>query len=277
MIERPLRKGVPVQAGDLILQLDPTAQNLKVQQAQAELERLQAVYTERKNGSRAEQIAAAQARVRQLKAEEQLAQQQLNRQLSLRNRRLNTEAELDNAVAELKSRTENLANARQVLLELENGSRAEVLSQADAAVKAQAMLLAQEEKKLADLRIVAPVTGFLEDLPYQQGERIPQGSIAAIMLADEAPYARVYLPEPYLSQMKVGQKVQVRVDGFAKLIDGTIRRISRDPSFTPHYSLQQGERARLVFLTEVDLPDARDLPTGLPVQLLLQQPANNEE
>ncbi|WP_337879888.1 HlyD family efflux transporter periplasmic adaptor subunit [Rheinheimera sp.] len=269
VVQSPVSKGSLVQQGDLLLQLDDSSQKYRVAQAQAELRRLEAVLLERQNGNREEQIAAAAATVQRLQAEQQLAQQQLARQRQLRSQKLNSQADLDNAVAAHKAATAAVRSAREQWQELQHGSRSEVLLQAEAAVQAQQMVLAQEQKKLADLSIVATRRGLLEDLPYKLGERIPQGAVAAILSADEAPYARVYLPEPYLAKVQLSSVVQVQVDGLSAPLVGKVRKIASEASFTPHYALQQKDRARLVFLTEIDLTGAEKLPSGLPVQLVL--------
>ncbi len=78
------------------------------------------------------------------------------------------------------------------------------------------------------------------------------------------------MPEPHRVQIKQGTKLQVRIDGLDKLIEGTVRWISSEPSFTPYYALNQTERARLMYVAEVQLPDsASDLPNGVPAQVLL--------
>ena len=58
-------EGVVVTAGQPLLQLDATAQRLKVAKAQAEVQRAQAAFALLQQGSRSEQIASARARSRQ--------------------------------------------------------------------------------------------------------------------------------------------------------------------------------------------------------------------
>lgn len=264
-------KGQSVLAGQLLLQLDSQSQLLKVSQQQAEVRRWQALLAEQRNGSRPEQLAGAEAEVRRLTAAVLLARQQLKRQQQLRGRGLSSQAELDNASAQLKNNVAALAVAEQQQLQLQHGSRAEVLQQGEAALEVQQQLLAQEQKKLQDLSITASRSGLLEDLPYYAGERVMQGASLAIIAADSAPFARVYLPQAYLTQFQLGAAVQVRVEGRPEPLHGRIRYIAPTASFTPYYGLQQSERARLMFLTEIELTDAAQLPTGIAVQLLTGQ------
>jgi HlyD family secretion protein len=50
----------------------------------------------------------------------------------------------------------------------------------------------------------------------------------------------------------------------------TIRHIRPQPAFTPFYALNERDRARLMYLTELTLPDSyADLPTGMNVEVML--------
>jgi HlyD family secretion protein len=70
--------------------------------------------------------------------------------------------------------------------------------------------------------------------------------------------------------VKVGDELVVRVDGLEKTITGRLRWIASEPAFTPYYALNQEERARLMYLAEVQLPDSEaHLPNGVPAQVEL--------
>jgi len=51
-----------------------------------------------------------------------------------------------------------------------------------------------------------------------------------------------------------------------------VRFIASDAEFTPYYSLTAADRSRLSFLAEVvfDDAEARDLPSGVPVDVTLE-------
>jgi HlyD family secretion protein len=68
--------------------------------------------------------------------------------------------------------------------------------------------------------------------------------------------------------------VHVRVDGSERDYAGVARFISSNAQFTPYYALTQDDRSRLSFLAEIDLPEseATFLPTGIPVQVTMDQP-----
>lgn len=155
-------------------------------------------------------------------------------------------------------------------MQLTKGTREEDLRAAEAALNAAIATLANENKRLADLTIVATRDGILDNLPWNLGERVTIGSPLAIVLAGKAPFARIYVPEPYRVKLKAGIKLVVHVDGLKKSITGHLRWIASEPAFTPYYALNQEERSRLMYLAEVQLPDSEaDLPSGIPVQVEL--------
>jgi HlyD family secretion protein len=87
-----------------------------------------------------------------------------------------------------------------------------------------------------------------------------------VMLAGDAPYARVYVPETMRAGVKVGSRAQVHVEGSSHVWPGTVRMIRSDPTFTPYYALTGQDASRLSYLAEVQLPaEARELPAGLPL------------
>ena len=140
----------------------------------------------------------------------------------------------------------------------------------EAHLAAMQSALTSENKKLADLTVVATRDGLLDNLPWNLGERVTLGSPLAIVLAGAAPYARIYVPEPYRVNITVGDSLVIHVDGLEQTITGKVRWIATEPAFSPYYALNQEERARLMYLAEVQLSDSyAELPNGIPVQVEL--------
>ena len=86
-------------------------------------------------------------------------------------------------------------------------------SRPQAAVARSRAALAELETTAARYVVRAPRAGLVEALPYKLGERPPAGAPVAVLLADGAPYARVYVPEPLRAAYRPGAKVTLRVDG----------------------------------------------------------------
>jgi HlyD family secretion protein len=270
ILAEPVPEGTQVKAGALLVQLDDTHQQAVVAGARAQLAQATARREELRNGARAEDIAAASARVSGTRATLVEAAANQQRMQSLLQQKLAAQATLDTATANRDAAQAALQSAQEQLLLLTNGTRQEQLDQADAAVQAADAQLAVERKRLSDLSIVATRDAFLDNLPWHVGERVSLGSTIALLLANTAPYARVYVPEPWRAKLQVGDRKPVRIDGIDKPLTGRLRWISSDPAFTPYFALNAHDRARLVYLAEFDLEGGEALPTGMPAQVLLE-------
>jgi HlyD family secretion protein len=260
-----------VTAGTLLVQLDDTRQQARVARARAEVAQAKARLEELRNGARAEDIAAASARVAGARATVVETAANYTRAKKLLQQELAAQATVDTALAHRDAAEATLQSAQEELLRLTNGTRPEQLDQAAAAVQAAKAQLALEQQQLSDLSVVATRDAYLDSLPWHVGERVTLGATVAVLLADAAPYARVYVPEPWRARLQVGDRRQVRVDGIEQPLVGTLRWIATEPAFTPYYALNATDRARLVYLAEFDLEGAQALPTGVPAQVLLDQ------
>jgi len=270
LVELPVPQGTFVKKGTVLAQLDPAEQQAIVAEAKAEVQKAKANLVKLENGARAEEIAKARATVAGAKAELEDAAASFKRYNDLTGRGTTSQAQLDSAKAARDAADATLKSAEEELKELLAGTRQEDLDIAKAELAAATASLETQEKILADLTITASRDGTLDNLPWNLGERVTIGSPVVVLLAGDAPFARVYVPEPHRVKVKQGDNLEVRVDGLDEPIQGTVRWISSEASFTPYYALNQTERARLMYVAEVQLPEsARDLPNGVPAQVVL--------
>jgi len=269
ILEEPVPEGTKVTAGTLLVQLDDRRQQAVVARAQAQVARAQARLEELRNGARPEDIAGASARVSGARAAVIEAQASYLRTKQLLQQKLAAQATLDQALAKRDAAEAGQQSAQEELLRLTNGTRKEQLDQGAAAVQAATAQLALEQRNLADLGIVATRDAYLDSLPWHVGARVVQGATVAVLLANDAPYARVYVPEPWRARLHVGDRKRVTVDGIEQSLTGRLRWIAIDPAFTPYYALNASDRARLVYMAEFDLEGGEELPTGVPAQVLL--------
>jgi HlyD family secretion protein len=142
--------------------------------------------------------------------------------------------------------------------------------------EAEASLQAARKRR-RDLDLRAPVAGVLDQLPFERGERVPAGAVVAVLLADEAPWVRVFVPETRVAQVHPGLAARVEVDGVDRPLQGRVFEVAREPEFTPHYALTERDRVHLVYETRVRILDAPpNLRPGLPARVLLEAPASKE-
>jgi HlyD family secretion protein len=181
--------------------------------------------------------------------------------------KLVAQAEVDRTRAASDSADAQVLAASAALQELERGTRREQIAQGEAATQAATAQTAAQRVLFDKLTLVAPRDGVIDNLPYRLGDQPPVGAPLVIMLAGDAPHARIHVPEALRASVKVGQAAQVRVAGNDKVWPGTVRMIRSDPTFTPYYALTGQDVSRLSYLAEIQLTtEARDLPAGLPLQ-----------
>jgi HlyD family secretion protein len=270
VVDLPIPQGQRVQKGDVLVQLDNRLQLALTAKASANVAEAQANLEKLRNGARVEDVAAASAKLEGAKAALLESEIGYKRNKNLVEQGLISQATLDQALAAKDANIASVQAAKEELLKLTNGTRPEDLLIGKAHLAAMEAVLANETKKLSDLTIVATRDGILDNLPWNLGERVTQGSPLAVVLAGVAPYARIYVPEPYRIHIATGDTLQVKVDGLTQSIAGKVRWISSDPAFTPYYALNQEERARLMYLAEVQLPDEyAHLPNGVGAQVEL--------
>jgi HlyD family secretion protein len=268
----PVAEGSQVAAGTLLVQLDPRRQQAALDNAQAELIKANARFDELRNGARVEDIDAARAELNGAKASLTSAERTYLRALQLREKHVNSQADLDQAEAARDSAAAQVEASREQLLALTNGTREETLAQAQADVNAAKAQHQLAQLTLDELSVRATRAGYLDSLPWNLGERVSAGTPVAILLADAAPYARVYIPEPVRATLNTGDTLWITADGVAQGYSGTLRWVARDPAFSPYYALNKSDRSRLVYLAEIDLANAEQLPTGMPVQVYRNAP-----
>lgn len=269
---QPVREGDRVKAGQVLLTLDSRSARAEVDRRQAELAQAEARLAELLKGARSEALGRARAALAGAEAALREAELRYGRTERLLKTQVLTVADFDAARAARDGARASREQAAQSLNELENGTRSEQIDQARAAVAAAGAALTQARKALADLTLSAARDARVELLPWRVGDRVAAGSQLVGLLAEDAPYVRVYLPAPYLTRLAPGSRVQIRVDGRADPIPGLVRTIRSEPAFTPYYALNERDRARLMYLTDIDIEGGAELPAGLALEVILEEP-----
>ena len=262
-----VREGEVVAAGAPLLQLELTRSAAQAEAATALARQSRDALAEMQAGARSEQVAQARATLASAQAQAAEARASLGRLRPLAARQLVAKSDLDRAVAAAGSADGQVRAAQAVLDELLHGTRPERIAQGEAALAAAQAQATVQAASLGKLEVRAPRAGRVDSLPYRLGDQAPVGAPLAILLVGEAPYARVYVPEPLRAGVKPGQAARVFVDGREGSIAGHVRMVRSEPSFTPYYALSGDDAARLSYLAEVVLDAPVDLPAGVPVRV----------
>src|SRR5712691_2368748 len=119
--------------------------------------------------------------------------------------------------------------------------------------------LADIDAQLAEMQVKAPSDCVLEVLSVKIGDVLPANREVATLLLPQHLWVRVYVPEPWLGLIKVGEHVRVRVDSFPdKDFDGTVEQVNRQAEFTPRNVQTVEDRIRQVFGVKIRLPNNDD-------------------
>ena len=259
--------GQVLNAGDLILEQDPARLETRLAQQVALRDQSAARLAELKRGPRTETIREARAQLESAKASAVNAKANLARAKEVFEKNLSDQQTLDLATTRWKTTVAAEKASRQALERLLNGTTIEELQQAEAALEASQAIVSSLQLDLQRLKTYAPVNGMLDKRLYQVGERPQMGATIAMMLDSSRTYARIYVPEPLRTSVQPGQRLTVRIDGVNDSLQGTVRWVSADASFTPYFALTEHDRSRLSYLAEVDVPDAAELPSGVPLEV----------
>ena len=273
IIEIAVREGQRVEAGARILSLEPSRGNAQLAAVEADVARQRQVLAELRNGARSEDIDQLRANLAAAQAQARDARAYAARLQPLGSRQLVAAAEVDRARAAAASADAQATAARAALAELESGVRPEQIAQAEAALAAAEAQLRAQSVTTGKLDVVAPRAGRVDSLPYRLGDEPSPGAPLAVMLVGDAPYARVYVPEPLRAGVEVGDVATVRVGARGeRSYRGRVRMVRSEPTFTPYYALTGKDAARLSYLAEVELEGegVADLPAGLPLRVEFQ-------
>lgn len=131
--------------------------------------------------------------------------------------------------------------------------------------------VAQIEERLRKSRVINPENGTVLATFVHAGEIVQPGQPLYRIANLESLTLRAYITEEQLHAVKLGQQVQVNVDGGdGKLIPlpGKVQWISAKAEFTPTPVQTRDERADLVYAVKIAVPNPRGLlKIGMPADL----------
>ncbi len=206
-----------VKAGDVIAELDPADQRVKVEQIQAQIASAeqQVLQADATIAQVRAQASGAQAQVAQSQAQLQRTRQDADRYGQLYNTQMKavSKAELDAANAARAGATADLAARRDNALAAQAqitaaGSGREVLK---AQVKVLQTQLKEARQQLAYNQIVAPVAGRIGKRSVEVGARVQPGQQLAAIVQDEV-WVTANFKETQLAGIVPGQAVHVVID-----------------------------------------------------------------
>ena len=273
-------EGDRVAVGAVIARLETADTALALRRAEAERDQAVAQLRLLQAGTRPEEIREARARVESAVADVRASEAELSSAAAdlqrfdallqanagSRKQRDDAATRREVAAARVSGAQERAKGAMEALARLRSGARVEEVAAAKARVSAVEAQIAALQKDLADAVLSAPVAGIVTSKLADAGEVIaPRTPIVVVTDLDHA-WANVYVDEPVVPRLKLGQKVTLVTDAGHR-IDGAITFISPKAEFTPRNVQTAEERSRLVYRIKVTT-DNKDgvLKSGMPVE-----------
>ncbi len=274
-------EGDRVAAGQPLLDLDTTDTELAMRRARADRDQADAQLRLLLAGARPEDIRQAEAQVATAEADAAgsrddlaAAETDLKRFEALLKTNSGTEKQRDDAAnrrdvarARLQSAQERVRAAREVLARLRAGARPEEIQAARARLAASDAQIATLQQNLTDALLKSPVAGIVTQKLVDAGETIaPRTPVVAIADLDR-PWANVYIDEPMVPRVRLGQSATLTTDAGGAAIPGTITFVSAKAEFTPRNVQTAEERSKLVYRVKITVDNRQGiLKQGMPVE-----------
>jgi HlyD family secretion protein len=291
-------EGQPVRQGQLLATLDDEAQRERVRGAQEQVNALtqkmagansQLGMTERQVTLQIEETTAAlreaEARLRRARTSLLQAQRDAERAAVLvakeliapqtaEHARLKAEVEeqgVQEAEEALVRSQKQAALARVGLQQIET-LRAERDALAGQRGQAEAQL-AEQRSHVADFSVRSPIDGRVLTRTVERGERVEAGTPLFTLVDLDRLYVKIYVPEPSIGKVALGQEARVYVDAFpGRPFSARVSRVSQEAEFTPKNVETREERVKLVFAVEVALAENPEgvLKPGMPADAVIR-------
>lgn len=255
LLEAPFHEGEAVQAGEVVARLDTSATEHELARARAEAEAADARLRLLVSGTRAEDIRRAEQQLAQAQAELDAAARELARLAGLADRGTATEKARDDATTRRDVAIRGVAALRAELDKLLAGPRREEIEVARAQRAAAGAAVAAVNQRIADATVVAPRDGVITVRAAEPGEVLPAGAPIGVLTDLAHPWLNVWVDEPSLASIRLGDAVEVRAGQPPLTALGRVSFVSPVAEFTPKNVQTPDERAKLVFRVKIALPN----------------------
>ncbi len=283
VLEIAVEEGQRIATGAVIARLDTADVQLALARARAERDQATAQLKLLEAGARVEdirqaraqaesanaEVAAAESELQAAAADLQRFEQLLKANAGSRKQRDDAATRREVADARVAAATDRARAAAEAVARLRAGSRPDEIAAARArvaAIDAQIAMLAKAER---DATLLAPLAGVVTSKLVDAGEMVaPRTPIVVVTELDKA-WANVYVDEPVVPRLRLGQKATVFTDAGQRL-EGTVTFISPKAEFTPRNVQTAEERAKLVYRLKVAVDNREGiLKVGMPVEVEL--------
>ena len=284
IVELPVKEGDRVDVNALIARLDGREAELAIDRAKADREMADAQLRLLQAGSRPEDIRQAEAQaqtarddVAAARAELAAAEQDLQRFEALLQANAGSRKQRDDAATRRDVARERVQGAEsrvraadQATARLRAGARPQEIQAARARVVAADAQIATVQETLDDTTLRSPIAGVVTEKLSEVGEVIAPRAPVVVVTDLANAWADVFVPEPVVPRLRLGQQATVFTDAGGSGITGTISYISPKAEFTPRNVQTAEERSKLVYRVRISVDNKEGvLKQGMPVEAVM--------
>lgn len=252
-----VEEGSRVAPGQPIVELETDLVELQIGQERARVAAAQANLTKALRGPRTEEIAAARAQAENAERE-----------------RLRQKALWDQGIVGFQAYDAAATAARtsaEQLLQLERGNRPEDIAAARAALEAEERQLGYLERQKKEGVVLSPAAGVIESMDLRPGDIVAPNQPVARMLEPSQIWVRIFVPEPQLGKVRVGQRAAIRVDTFpGRDFPGRVVEIRTQAEYTPRNIQTLQQRMDTVFGAKVAIEPTPEIKPGMAATVRLE-------
>jgi len=172
-----VEKGDPVRKGQEIVRLEDTEYRAQLEQAQGNLQSLEARLEELHHGSRPQEIEQARANLEQAQADLANAKLTYERNQALVKDGVVSKQDFDNAQYNYQNQVARVASLEKAYDLVKLGPRAEEIQGAGGAVQQAKGVVAYDQDQLDNTIIRAPIDGTILERAVEQGEFVTNGFV----------------------------------------------------------------------------------------------------
>lgn len=154
------------------------------------------------------------------------------------------------------------------------GPRTEEIADARAQLAEAQARLDQLKVQLAEGEVKAPSQAIVEAVTVRPGDLVTPNQSVVKLLESKQIWVRIYVPEPQIPGIKIGQRAKIRIDGDKfkdQAFDGVIEQINEQGEFTPRNVQSRNERNHQVFGVKVKIDNREGyLKSGMAADVTLE-------
>ncbi|MBI6875640.1 efflux RND transporter periplasmic adaptor subunit [Clostridium aciditolerans] len=218
-----VQEGTTVNVDDILASVDSKDYELQVQQAQANVDKAQAVLSQTVKGARAQQLAEANLKLQQSETDYNQAVTDFKRSESLYKSGYISQSDYEKSQNSLSSAERNRDTVKQAYSLTAEGATEEEKQQANSAYAQTLSIKGQAELALSKTSLKSPIKGVIISKYIYQGQLVSAGT-AAYKIGD-IDKLKVTLPVPdyEISSWKTGDKVSLNL--YNESMDGQVTNI----------------------------------------------------